>query len=61
MANSGEMILNQQQQRQLFNVANGGGTAGNTVNLILDNTLIGKVFYRMSQNGDLMIDSAAVI
>ena len=48
MAKSGEMVLNQAQQKQLFDVANGGGGMGTTVNLILDNTLIGKVFYRLS-------------
>lgn len=32
--NSGEMILNRQQQTELFNVANGGGNSGNSSDLV---------------------------
>ena len=58
--NSGEMVLNQAQQRNLFDIANQGGAGGGMVNLILDGTVLGKALFRMSQNGDLLIDAGAI-
>jgi len=57
--NSGEMVLNKAQQKNLFDMAQGGG-GGGTVNLIIDGTVFGKVLYNMSQNGDMLIDAGAI-
>ena len=34
LVNSGEMVLNKQQQAELFSIANGGGAGGNVVDAI---------------------------
>ena len=57
--NSGEMVLNKSQQKQLFDIANGGG-GGGTINMIIDGTVFGKVLYNMSKNGDLVLDAGAL-
>lgn len=56
--NSGEMILNQGQQKALFDVANGANKsgAGVVVNLIEDNSRAGQVVESQGANGEQMID-----
>jgi hypothetical protein len=56
--NSGEMILNRQQQAQLFNMANGqvgGATQGSVVNqpivIELDNEVVGRATSKWVANG----------
>lgn len=55
--NSGEMILNRQQQSQLFNLANGSGQSqsGTTVNqpivIELDNEVVGRATSKWVANG----------
>lgn len=57
--NSGEMILNQQQQAQLFNVANGGGGGYRQVPPMSEDSLW-KMIFEASQSGDLFIAERAV-
>lgn len=56
--NSGEMILNQSQQKALFDVANGANKSGTgvVVNLIEDNSRAGQVVESQGANGEQMID-----
>jgi hypothetical protein len=53
--NSGEMILNRQQQTELFNVANGGGGNASTIEAI--NRLTSAI---MAQPINVMVDSRAI-
>lgn len=57
--NSGEMILNQQQQAQLFNVANGGGGGYRQVPPMSEDSLW-KLIFEASKSGDLFIAERAV-
>ena len=57
--NSGEMILNDRQQANLFDIANQGGGAGN-ITVYLGAKLIYQEMYRASKNGDLNIFAGAV-
>lgn len=61
-ANSGEAILNQAQQNRFLNIANGGspGSSGNII-IYLGDDLIYDNMYRASKNGDLIIDTRAVV
>lgn len=61
--NSGEMILNGAQQKQLFNQANGinsGGSNGLTRVSITEESTWTEI-YKASKNGNLFIDKRAVI
>lgn len=53
--NSGEMILNREQQTQLFNLANGGGEAGQVIEVTsivqIDETEIGRAVSRQVADG----------
>lgn len=49
--NSGEMILNRQQQRQLFALANGGGGAGTSSNIQIINNAGDQVTAEQSLDG----------
>ena len=57
--NSGEMILNQQQQAQLFNQANGGGGGYRQIPPMSADSLW-KLIFEASQSGDLFIAERAV-
>ena len=57
--NSGEMVLNQQQQAQLFNQANGGGGGYKQVPPMSADSLW-KLIFEASQSGDLFIAERAV-
>lgn len=57
--NSGEMILNQQQQSQLFNMANGGGGGYRQIPPMSADSLW-KLIFEASQSGDLFIAERAV-
>lgn len=57
--NSGEMILNQEQQAQLFNVANGGSGGYRQVPPMSEESLW-KVIFEASKNGDLFIAERAI-
>ena len=57
--NSGEMILNQQQQSQLFNMANGGGGGYRQVPPMSEDSLW-KMIFEASKSGDLFIAERAV-
>ena len=60
--NSGEMILNSSQQRNLFDIADGrqSGNSGN-INVYLGDELIYSNLYDATKNGDLLIDTRAVV
>lgn len=58
--NSGEMVLNQRQQAQLFAQANGGTGGMMRVAPIQKETLL-DVLFRASQNGELFISERAVV
>lgn len=58
--NSGEMILNQDQQARLFDFANGFGGGGN-VKIYLGSDLIYDNLYKASKNGELIIDSRGIV
>lgn len=53
--NSGEMILNRQQQSQLFAMANGGGSSGQVIQvnstIMLDGEVVGKAVSRQVADG----------
>lgn len=57
--NSGEMILNQQQQGRLFEMVNGGG-GGQQVIIYLGGQKVYDELHRASVNGNLLIDARAV-
>lgn len=57
--NSGEMVLNQQQQAQLFNQANGGGGGYRQVPPMSEDSLW-KLIFEASKSGDLFIAERAV-
>lgn len=60
--NSGEMVLNSQQQAQLFGLANGAGAGGSgNITVYLGDELIYKSLYNATQNGELLIDTRAVV
>ena len=59
--NSGEMILNSSQQKKLFDMTNSGGKGGGNINIHIGDDLIYSNLYQASQNGDLMIDTRAVV
>jgi hypothetical protein len=69
LVNSGEMVLNQQQQQNLFNALNSGGLGGNnkeikiTVHLtnVLDGKAIGENTVELINNRQLLIDSGSVV
>jgi hypothetical protein len=59
--NKSEAVLNQSQMQRFMDIADGKiGSAGQQINMIIDGTVFGKVMYRLSQNGDMLIDSGAI-
>jgi len=56
-----EMILNDQQQANLFNMLNQGGFKGGNVYIYLGSNLIYKEMYQASKLGDLIIHADAVV
>lgn len=57
--NSGEMVLNQQQQARLFAQANGGG-AGTQIIVNIGPEQLYNMLHKATQNGELIIDTRAV-
>lgn len=52
MVNSGEMILNRQQQTKLFNMANGGGEGGSRIEELLERLVVATE----RQNPQIVVD-----
>lgn len=59
---SGEMVLNRQQQKQLFKMANGKGRGSNQRIIInLGGETLYDQIHKATENGELLIDARAVI
>ena len=58
--NSGEMILNDKQQGELFKLANGQGTGNNLRPVVIDNSTLWDQIFKASRNGQLFIDKRAL-
>jgi hypothetical protein len=60
--NSGEMVLNQQQQAELFNMANGQGRGGERVfKVIGTREATFDELFRAMQNGELFVPERAIV
>jgi len=59
--NSGEMVLNTQQQAQLFNMANGNNGGGNYFTFMIDSETLYDKFYTDSKNGKFRIHKRGVV
>lgn len=59
--NSGEMVLNSAQQAELFKMANGSGGQGGNIKIFIGDDMIYDRLYTASKNGELLIDTRAVI
>jgi hypothetical protein len=60
-ANSGEMVLNRNQQAKLFNMINGGGGGGDTkltANLILDGQVLANAMTKIEKTYSNKLGSA---
>lgn len=60
-ANSGEMILNAQQQAALFNMTNGGQLQSFRQVPAMSESALWSMIFKASQNGDLFIAESAVV
>lgn len=59
--NSGEMVLTQDQQKNLFNMANNGGGGGNYFTFMIDSETLYDKFYTDSKNGKFRIHKRGVV
>lgn len=59
--NSGEMVLNKDQQLELFNIAKGGGGASGLYRVVGDTNFMWDDIYKASKDGRLYISDKAVV